>query len=310
MNISNPGAVVGTNSWGSKAYERLVRGSYVDEKTLKKSIKAAKDKGMLIFDFAQDYGLGRAQKMMGRFGCSGIIISSKFTPFTKYKKDQVRKSLERDLKEFHVKSIDIYWLHLPKDIEENMREIIQLYHEGKIRNIGISNFNMDECRQVKQILDQEDIPLYGVQNHYSLINREWEKNGLVDWCKENNILFWAWAVLEEGMLTDPRVKTPKSIMKWMFAKKKKKLYPLYALMNRVGMRHNLTIPQVAMAFCATKGIVPVCGCRKPYQVDQLFEAVSVKLSDKEMQLLQKEADRLNVRIMGADMFRFMTNKKR
>ena len=42
--------------------------------------------------------------------------------------------------------------------------------------------------------------LCGVQNHYSIISREWEKNGLLSWCKENDISFWAWAVLEEGML--------------------------------------------------------------------------------------------------------------
>ncbi len=305
MDIQNPKAVIGTNSWGGKVYGKLVRGNYVDEGTLKKSIALAKREDLLIFDFAQDYGLGKAQRMMGRFGCDGIILSSKFTPFTGYKQNQVRKSLERDLKEFGVNAIDIYWLHLPKDIEQNMHEIIQLYREGKIKNIGISNFNLEECRQVKKILDQAEIPLYGVQNHYSLINREWEKKGVVDWCRENQVSFWAWAVLEEGMLTDPRIKTSGSIMKWMFARKIRKMRPLYQLMNQVGKRHNLTIPQVAMSFCATKGIVPVCGCRKPYQVEQLKAAVDVRLSEREVQMLEEKADQVNVKIMGADMFRFM-----
>lgn len=164
--------------------------------------------------------------------------------------------------------------------------------------------------KAKAILDKAGIPLYGVQNHYSLINREWEKNGLVDWCSRKGISFWAWAVLEEGMLTDPKVKTKMSLMKLMFNRKKRKLHSLYQLMEKVGDDHGITIPQVAMAFCASKGIVPVCGCRKPYQVDQLLDAVSVCLSDSEIKSLENEADKLNVKILGADMFRFAVKKSK
>ena len=309
MDILHPAAVIGTNAWGNETYGKLVRGSYVDESTIRESVEFAKEKDILIFDLAQDYGFGKAQKMIGEFGTDDIILSSKFTPMKGYKPGQVRKSLEKDLADFKREYVDIYWLHLPTDIEENLAETIELYREGKIHHIGVSNFNLDECKKSKEILDKAGIPLYGVQNHYSLIARDWEKNGVVDWCKENGISFWAWAVLEEGMLTDPRVKTPKSIMKILFNRKKRKLHTLYVLMNKIGKRHEITIPQVAMSFVSSKGIVPICGCRKPYQVEQLYEATNVKLSDKEIQLLEEEADRLNVKILGADLFRFAVRKK-
>lgn len=310
MDIMKPKAVIGTNAWGSAAYGRMIRGSYVDDDTLKKSVKTAKDKDIPIFDLAQDYGFGKAQRMIGEFGTDDIVLSSKFTPFTSYKLGQVRKSLLRDLDEFKRTYVDIYWLHLPTDIEENLAEIIELYKEGKIHYVGVSNFNLAECKRAKEILDKEDIPLYGVQNHYSLINREWEKNGLITWCHENGILFWAWAVLEEGMLTDPRIKTKASIMKLIFNGKKRKLHSLYVLMNKVGKRHDITIPQVAMAYCATKGIVPICGCRKPYQVEELAVAASTMLTDKEMRLLTEESDKLNIHILGADLFRFAVKKRK
>lgn len=309
MDILHPAAVIGTNAWGNEAYGKLVRGSYVDESTIRESVELAKEKDLLIFDLAQDYGFGKAQKMIGGFGTDDIILSSKFTPMKEYRPGQVRKSLEKDLADFKREYVDIYWLHLPADIEENLAETIELYREGKIRHIGVSNFNLDECKKSKEILDKAGIPLYGVQNHYSLIARDWEKNGVVDWCKENGISFWAWAVLEEGMLTDPRVKTPKSIMKILFNRKKRKLHSLYVLMNKIGKRHEITIPQVAMSFVSSKGIVPICGCRKPYQVEQLYVATNVKLSDKEIHLLEEEADRLNVKILGADLFRFAVRKK-
>ena len=110
---------------------------------------------------------------------------------------------------------------------------------------------------------QAGMKLYGVQNHYSIISREWEQNGLLDWCKENGISFWAWAVLEEGMLVDPRVKTKGSIMKLIFNRQKRKMRALYQSMIQISERHAITVSQVAVAFCAAKGIVPLCGCRKP-----------------------------------------------
>ena len=310
MDILKPSAVVGTNSWGSAAYGKMLRGESVGVDTIRACFERAKEKGLLIFDLAQDYGLGKAQKMIGEFGTEDVIISAKFTQTGSYKSGQVRKSFEKDLQDFNRDYVDIYWLHLPSDIEANLSEIIDLYKEGKIKYIGISNFTLEECVKAKAMLDKAGIPLYGVQNHYSLINREWEKNGLVDWCFRYGISFWAWAVLEEGMLTDPKVKTKMSLMKLMFNRKKRKLHSLYQLMEKVGDDHGITIPQVAMAFCSSKGIVPVCGCRKPYQVDQLQDAVSVCLSDSEIKSLENEADKLNVKILGADMFRFAVKKSK
>ena len=65
-----------------------------------------------------------------------------------------------------------------------------------------------------------------------------------------------------------------------------------------------------LTFCVTKGIVPICGCRKPYQVDDLFAAANAKLTDSEIKLLENEADKINVKILGADMFRFAVKKNR
>ena len=80
-------------------------------------------------------------------------------------------------------------------------------------------------------------------------------------------------------------------------------------MNQVGEKHNLTIPQVAMSFCSSKGIIPICGCRKPYQVESLFEAVNEKLNDDEIKMLEEKSDELNVKILGADIFRFAVKNK-
>ena len=60
MDILHPKAIIGTNSWGSAAYGKLLRGSSVDESTTRAAMDLAKEKDLLIFDLAQDYGLGKA----------------------------------------------------------------------------------------------------------------------------------------------------------------------------------------------------------------------------------------------------------
>lgn len=123
--------------------------------------------------------------------------------------------------------------HLPTDIEPHLKEIIELVQEGKIRHVGVSNFNLKECKLAKRILEDAGLKLYGVQNHYSIISR------------------------------------------------------------------------------VNKGIVPVCGCRKPKQVKELAEATNVVLTKKEIKILELSADKANARIMGPDLFRpFVKKEKR
>ena len=144
MDLQHPSAVIGTNSWDSAAYETLLRGSSVDEATLRNAMRTAEEYGLNLYDLAQDYGFGKAQKMIGSFGTQGIYLSAKYTPLSGYRPGCVRKSLEKDLRDFRRDYVDIYWLHLPTDIEPHLKEIIVLAKEGKIRHIGVSNFNLEE----------------------------------------------------------------------------------------------------------------------------------------------------------------------
>ena len=302
MDILKPTAVIGTNAWGSALYEKAMRGNAVGDDVLRDAMDMAQEKDIPLYDLARDYGLGKAQKMIGEFGTDDIIISAKYTPFTHYKPGCVRKSLMKDLDDFKREYVDIYWLHLPTDIEEHLNEIIELYKEGKIKHIGVSNFTLEECKRSKDILDKAGIALYGVQNHFSIICREWEKNGLLQWCKDNDVSFWGWAVLEEGLLVDPRI-PKKSTMKFAFKRKVKKLAGLYKVMIKVAERHDIKVPQVAIAFCASKGVIPMVGCRKPEQVHDLSHAADIRLSDNEIKKLEEAADMTNIKIMGADIFR-------
>lgn len=110
-------------------------------------------------------------------------------------------------------------------------------------------------------------------------------------------------------MTGPKQKDEKfAILKAIYSRRRRKLNRLFALMQKVAKGHDMTIAQVAISFVANKGIVPICGCRKPYQVEQLGIAANTKLSEAEMKELETVADALNVKILGPDLFRFAVRK--
>ncbi len=83
--LYRPKAVIGTNSWGSAIYEKVIRGSVVDNDTLKQSTDMAVKSDLLFVDSARDYGFSKVPKLIGMCCSEQIKISSKYTPFTKLK---------------------------------------------------------------------------------------------------------------------------------------------------------------------------------------------------------------------------------
>lgn len=301
-----PTCVIGTNSWGTRAYERAIRGSYVDESTISQAVDAALARGIDVFDTAEDYGFGYAQRLLGMMGATrDFSVSAKYTPTGRYKPGRVREAFERDCRDLGTSHIDHYWLHLPNDTQENLEEIAALYDEGRIGHVGISNFDLGEARQAKAFLEGLGVPLYGVQNHFSLLDRGEETSGMLAWCHENGISFWGWAVLEEGILSG----APAGPVNLLFGRWIKRLQLLFRAMEEVGEAHGLSVAQVAVAYCASKGVVPICGCRKPYQVEQLAQAAATVLDASEIGRLEHEADLSGARILRSDMFRFAVHGK-
>jgi len=75
MDLLQPKAVIGTNAWGSALYEKAIRGSYVEESVIRDAMRVAKELDQTLYDLARDYGLGKAQKMIGEFGTRDIYVS-------------------------------------------------------------------------------------------------------------------------------------------------------------------------------------------------------------------------------------------
>lgn len=99
-------------------------------------------------------------------------------------------------------------------------------------------------------------------------------------------------------------------MKFAFNRRVKKLGPIYEVMIDIATKRGIKVPQVAVAFCASKGVIPMTGCRKPSQVKDLAQASRIELTEEEIAGLESASDAANVKIMGADIFRRFVLKER
>ena len=97
--------------------------------------------------------------------------------------------------------MDFYWIHNPMDAPKWVTELIPLAKSGKIGKIGLSNHSLAEIKEAAEILAKEGLKISAIQNHYSLLNRSSETSGILDYCKENDIIFFSYMVLEQGALT-------------------------------------------------------------------------------------------------------------
>ena len=153
------------------------------------------------------------------------------------------------------------------------------------------------------ITSQEGIHLSAVQNHYSLLYLSSEKAGILDYCRENGIDFWAYMVLEQGALSgkyDTAHPLPADSQR---GKTYNPLLPqiekLVAVMRTVGDKYDITPAQVALAWAITKGTTPIIGVTKPSQVQDAVRAMQVVLTVDEVKMLEDAAESTGVDTRGS-----------
>ncbi|PCD08293.1 hypothetical protein CMV16_09770 [Peribacillus simplex] len=104
----------------------------------------------------------------------------------------VEELLDGSLNRLGVDHADIYWIHNPADVQRWTPKLIPLKKSGKVKHVGVSNHNLDEIKLAASILAEEGLKISAVQNHYSLLYRSPEEAGIIDYCNENNIVFFSY----------------------------------------------------------------------------------------------------------------------
>jgi len=172
-------------------------------------VDAALDTGINLFDTADVYGAGQSEEFLGSAlkGKRGrAIIATKFgikmgEGKEGAKAEYVREALDASLQRLQTDCIDLYQIHRPDPntpIAETMQALNDAVNAGKVREIGCSNFSVEQMRAARSTAG----PHYfaSVQNEYSLMKREPEADVLPE-CARSGIAFLPYFPLANGLLT-------------------------------------------------------------------------------------------------------------
>ena len=125
--------------------------------------------------------------------------------------DHLREACEGSLKRLRLERIDLYQLHAPDPnvpIAESLGELNALQNEGKIRHIGVSNFNADQLAQAREMTT-----VVSVQNRYNANDREHEP--VLEACERDGLGFIPWFPLSAGDMGDDG---PQRALAWLLHK--------------------------------------------------------------------------------------------
>ncbi|MCA9709276.1 MAG: aldo/keto reductase [Myxococcales bacterium] len=240
------------------------------------SLRASFD-GVTTFDTAEDYGAGHGERVLARALGSRrdeIVIATKVS-WDHLRRDQIVAACERSLANLGTDWIDLYQIHWPAGtfgseavpLEESMEALVQLRQAGKIRAIGVSNFDADQLRRACALG-----PVDALQPAYSLLWRHAERD-LIPLCRELDVAVLAYSPLAQGLLAgafgpepgledgdnrrDNRLFQPPT-----FARARAAVESMRPLAERLGV----SLAQLALAWVADQpGTAAVVGARNAAQ---------------------------------------------
>lgn len=259
------------------------------------------DRGINWIDTAAVYGLGHSEEVVAR-ALKGR--SSRPYVFTKcervwdedgkiggsLKAESIRREVEDSLRRLQVDVIDLYQIHWPEpdaDIEEGWTEMLRLKEQGKVRYIGVSNFNVAQMRRAQIIA-----PITSLQPRYSLLAREIE-DSILPFAEKNNIGVIVYSPMYSGLLSgamtrdrinslaadDWRRRNP-NFQEPLLSRNLR----LACLLRNIGSRHDRTAGEVAITWTLHNPAVTgaIVGVRNRSQVDGIIGAADFQLSDDEL----------------------------
>jgi len=265
----NNDVMIGTWAWGS-GYNgsKMIFGKSYDEKALKSTFEMAVELGFLKWDTAAVYGTGSCERLLGKLikGRNDIFISTKYFPNKKFKSGALEKSFAESMERLGVQCADLFWIHKPNNLLENLNEAIPLMKDGRIKSVGISNVSLNDIKTAESFLDEQGLKLSAVQNHFSLLRND--QQPIIDYCNKKGITYYAYMVLEQGALAG-RYSAENhfptfSMRNLAFPKSKfKKIEGLLGMMKEIADKHGIDRSQIPILWAIAKGAVPIVGITKP-----------------------------------------------
>jgi aryl-alcohol dehydrogenase-like predicted oxidoreductase len=202
--------------------------------------------------------------------------------------ESIRRECEESLRRLKVDVIDLYQIHWPtEDLEEGWSAMSQLQKEGKVRWVGVSNFDVDEMRRAQAIA-----PITSLQPPYSLVRREAEQE-ILPYCRANGLGTIVYSPMASGLLTGAMTRERAATLPnsdWrsrdleFHEPKLSKNLALVQRLRKVGERYGRPPGQVAIAWALQNPAVTgaIVGARSARQVEGIVGAADLCLTDEEI----------------------------
>jgi len=278
------------------------------------AIRAGLDHGMNWIDTAAVYGLGHSETVVGRaikglrtrpsvFTKCSLVWDESGNISHNLQAASIRHEAESSLKRLGVDAIDLYQIHWPAwrgnpesaspgSIEEAVGELARLKAEGKIRHIGVSNFDAQQIRRALNVA-----PIASVQPPYSLVATDVESS-ILPFAFEHNIGVIVYSPMASGLLSggmtreriaalpddDWRKRSP-NFQEPLLSRNLR----LVERLREVGQRYNATAGEVAIAWALRNLTVTgaIIGVRSAQQVNGISGAADLKLSANDILVIEQ-----------------------
>jgi aryl-alcohol dehydrogenase-like predicted oxidoreductase len=276
-----------------------------DDKESISAIRAGIDRGMNWIDTAAVYGLGHSETVVGRavkglatrpyvFTKCSLVWDESRNVSHNLEADSIRREAGASLKRLGVDAIDLYQIHWPAwkggpesaspgSIEEAMGALAKLQAEGRIRHIGISNFDAQQMRRAQRIA-----PIVSLQPPYSLVATD-VADSILPYALQNRIGVIVYSPMASGLLSgamtreriaalpddDWRRRSP-NFQEPLLSRNLR----LVETLRSVGQRHNATPGEVAIAWTLRNPAVTgaIVGVRSAQQVSGIAGAADLQFS--------------------------------
>lgn len=276
-----------------------------DDQASLQAIHRALDLGVNWIDTAAVYGLGHseevvAQALKGRserpyvFTKCALTWNEQGEIGRSLKADSIRQEVEASLQRLQVETIDLYQIHWPNpeaDIEEGWTTLAKLKQEGKVRHIGVSNFNVEQLKRAQAVA-----PVTSLQPPYSLVNPAVEAS-VLPFCQEHNIGVIVYSPMQSGLLTGSMDAARIAAMPDDDWRKRSSEFQeprlsrnltLVELLRQIGKLHDRSPGEVAIAWTLRHPVVTaaIVGGRNGKQVEGIIGAADFQLNAQELKQIE------------------------
>ena len=271
----------------------------IDDAQSEKAIHAAMDAGVTAFDTAEVYGNGHSERVLGKaIGDRRDQVTLLSKVFSNHlAANQVINACNRSLKNLGTDYLDLYQIHWPPGsfgakpvpMEETMKALMELKDQGKIRAIGVSNFALDQLKEICALG-----PVDSLQPPYSLFWRHVETDTLT-WCQANQVTVLAYSPMAQGLLTGkfgPDHQFEKGDHRSTNRLFQADVYPqvqtALAALRPIAEEKGITLAQLALAWIIAKpGVCAIAGARNADQSIGNAKAADIHLTETDLEALER-----------------------